>query len=60
MIRHFCKSCAWFHDFEETNQGGECHRYAPRPILDTLHSEVQFWPQVHQDDWCAEHSDVPQ
>lgn len=45
---------------------GECHRYAPLPVIGVDAEEIAQlsgaakWPQVERDDWCGEWAGVPE
>ena len=52
-----CENCRFFHlDHKET--GGDCRRYAPKPMLfadtEDAHTVDTVWPQMCLDDWCGE------
>ncbi len=62
----YCATCAnWFPIKSSATQGpgvltttsGECHRYAPRPLLadrDAIKCPALFWPTTDAGDVCGE------
>ena len=62
----YCATCAnWFPIKSSATPGpgvliatsGECHRYAPRPLLadrDAIKCPALFWPTTRADDACGE------
>ena len=54
-----CESCRdWVRlstvgRFRADTNYGQCHRYAPRPIVNDL-TNVPKWPETYKDDFCGE------
>lgn len=62
-----CYKCKFFHG-HKSDKYGECHRYAPRPLLaDWIHTQsddfsrvkVTVWPAVVPTDDCGEFLIMP-
>lgn len=53
-----CGSCMFFKPEPDVeNDGGDCHRYAPRPMVGVQESEPMRyvdWPKMSAFDWCGE------
>ena len=62
----YCDTCRHF--VRLVHDTGECHRHAPRPVVEAgrHHPDYRppllstFWPIVGVEDFCAEHSVIVQ
>lgn len=54
MRERRCEHCEWWDD------GGNCRRYAPRPVLhrDVTESRAAIWPNTAFEDYCGEFQEV--
>jgi hypothetical protein len=48
-----CKNCR-FLERDDERRGGECRRYAPRPIVSEPGHGDALWPLVDAREWCGE------
>ena len=62
MMRSTCYKCKFFHG-HKSDQYGECHRHAPKPLLvdwfdtqsdDYCGTKLAVWPAVVPTDNCGE------
>jgi hypothetical protein len=46
-----CGDCEYFYQKNESEEAGQCRRYAPHPTNATA---MVAWPKVTVDSWCGE------
>jgi hypothetical protein len=46
-----CGDCEYFYRKNESEEQGQCRRYAPQP---TSTMTMDAWPEVTMDSWCGE------
>jgi hypothetical protein len=51
-----CRTCVWY---VGGSLEGQCHRYAPKPLIDHNSRFDAVWPRVVIDHGCGDHSDYP-
>lgn len=54
-----CETCAFFVHAGPGEDFGNCHRHAPRPVLDFMISDgtlMAYWPEADIGDFCGEWS----
>ena len=57
-----CKTCRWWKSkVSKGSTDGECHRYAPKPLVGGSGTDWTdwAWPKVMNFDFCGEHDKEP-
>jgi hypothetical protein len=52
-----CSTCRFWEAVKPNNDIGNCHRYAPRPMIDpNFESDLEvYWPRTMDEDFCGEY-----
>lgn len=64
LLKKECEFCAFWKVISADGYDGECHRYAPRPMVSSTNEYTvdTDWPQTGADNFCGDfnwRSDVP-
>ena len=57
-----CGTCVFLFKSDD-QEGGECRRYPPIPVVEVQAGSSDgwtiVWPDMNDDEWCGEYEEVP-